>query len=255
MFRYTLLTFHCIPCIGFQSGGDTLAKGSATISAFRASARQIGSSLPGTATERLNAARDRARSLDGKLIGDFAGIRKQLLWAAGLADISEGEGRTSHCFSDWNHVAATTMQQAEIHNKHNGSVKGMAVGNYLGSSILAASLHEGKGFEQGNSWCTCAKGAPEDIAHVQFKSEVAFYLVWLKGGDQFALVTEQGEHLACGHPSKDLPTVSDRKGNWLIFESGADAMAKAALECSSAGVARFSLLTLLACFGSLFTLI
>jgi len=192
----------------------------------------VSPSLPGTATQRLEAARDRARSLNGKLTGDWEGIRKQLLYAAGLADV----GETSHCFSDFNHVSATTMAQAQQENLHDGKVQGMAAGNQLGPVIKLASLREGKGFEKDGSWCTCALGAgkepPFDVAHHQFKSEVAFYLVWKEGGGKFALVTEQGDNLACGEPTGKLPSKDARKLNWQIFtEEGAGKIAQAALRC------------------------
>lgn len=197
----------------------------------------MNANLPGTAVERLFAARYRASSLDGKLTGDWTDIRKKLLWAAGLADIPAGrEGATSHCFGDFNHVSATTMAGHVQDNEHDGEVKHMAKGNYLGAGIKLASLREGKGFEKDGSWCTCAIGAgkepPFDIAHHQFQSEVAFYLVWYNGGDQFALVTEEGKRLACAQPSGDLPSADDREGNWHIFtEEGEGKIAKAALEC------------------------
>ena len=42
---------------------------------------------PGTAVARMNAARERARSLtDTQLNGDWVAVRRALLWAAGLRD-------------------------------------------------------------------------------------------------------------------------------------------------------------------------
>jgi len=229
-----------------HSGGDMTAKATAN-TGLRGTSQQKSPSLAtedtsGTATARLEAARDRARSL-GQLTGDWEGVRKQLLFAAGLADIP---GTTSHCFDDFNHVSATTMLDLTQDNKHDGGVKGMAIGNDLGSGIRSASLHDAKGFEENGSWCTCALGAgdepPHDIAHHQFRSKVAFYLVWLNGGDKFALATEEGEKLACGQPTGDIPpeggVQEGRKGNWDIFtEKGEGKIAKAALECGSAGPA------------------
>lgn len=112
------------------------------------------------------------------------------------------------------------------------------VGNWLGQVIKLSSLHEGKGFEKDASWCTSAFGAgkepPSDVAHHQFKSEVAFYLVWKNGGDQFALVTEQGENLASGEPTGTLPPARQRRANWQIFtEDGVGKIAKAALQWPS----------------------
>jgi len=237
---------------------------------LRGTSLHISPMLSGTATKRLEAARERARSLDPDLTGDWEGIRKQLLKAAGLAAKDE----TSHCFNDFNHVSAMTVVQENRNNKHDGQVQGMAVGNQLGDGIASASLNDGKGFEKGGSWCTCAIGAgkepPFDVAHHQFKSEVAFYLVWLKGSNQFALVTEEGEHLACGQAEGKLPSAEQRKDNWQIFtpDGHEGKIAKAALECDgrfaslaasqtpgkSAGQrsSSWTLLVGLACLGSVF---
>lgn len=189
-------------------------------------------SCPGTAEERLHAARERARSLNGKLTMNWKDVRKKLLWAAGLADIM----KTSHCFEDYNHVTAATMKEKAYDNKHNGSVQGMARGNSLGGVIRSGSLKEGTGFETDGSWCTCALQAPSDVAHVQFKSKAAFYLVWPPGYSKFALATEDGELLACGQPTGDLPRLWHRQENWRqIFSAGpARKIAEAAQQCSSA---------------------
>jgi hypothetical protein len=222
-------------CSSLHSDGDVMGK-AATIAAFRGTSwHSTSRSLPGTAVERLSAARDRARSLSGKLTGDWASIRKDLLWAAGLAAVQQ----TSHCFNDYNHVSATTMAEHVQANEHDGQVEGMERGNQLGPEIKSASLHDGEGFEKDGSWCTCALGAgkapPFDVAHHQFQSEVAFYLLWVNGGDQFALATEEGETLACGQPKGQLPSAYERKKNWQIFTKfGESKLAKAALECGSA---------------------
>ena len=99
-----------------------------------------------------------------KLNGDWAStVRPALLWAAvslhpsapiswpclwvfqGLRDLEHarpGHGYTGHCFNDFNHVDATTMEMANAHNENDGAVRGIAIGNQLGPGIRAASLPE-----------------------------------------------------------------------------------------------------------------
>ena len=68
---------------------------------------------PGTAVARMNAARERARSLtDTQLNGDWVAVRRALLWAAGLRDdttSAPGQGYTGHAFKCVNalHQACT----------------------------------------------------------------------------------------------------------------------------------------------------
>ena len=56
---------------------------------------------------------------------------------------------------------------------------GIAFGNQLGPGIRVASLPE---LGPGGSWSTCLMGCsapqPRDVAHVQFRSRIAFKLVW-----------------------------------------------------------------------------
>lgn len=255
-------------CSAVQSGVENVTTAKAT-PVLRGTSRHISPTLSGTATKRLEAARGQARSLNqAALTGDWEGIRKQLLQAAGL----KAQGETSHCFNDYNHVSAMTVVNENRDNEHDGKVTGMGVGNQLGDGIKKASLHDRAGFEKGGSWCTCAIGAgkepPFDVAHHQFKSEVAFYLVWLKGSTEFALVTEEGKHLACGQAEGTLPPADQRKDNWDIFapDGHEGKIAKAALECDahSASLAAsekpgksagqrsssLALLGMLACLGS-----
>ena len=103
------------------------------------------SEYPGTADERLETCKNRAKSLTAnELSQDWEAIvRPKLLWAAGLRDLTNvapGKGNTGHCFNDFNHVDATTMLMQTADTEHDGSVRGIAVGNQLGEGIRAASL-------------------------------------------------------------------------------------------------------------------
>ena len=57
-------------------------------------------------------------------------------------------------------------------------VEGIALGNALGAGIVVASLPE---LGEGGSWSTCTNGCnqepPRDVAHVQFRSRIAWKLV------------------------------------------------------------------------------
>jgi hypothetical protein len=91
------------------------------------------SEYPGTADERLETCKNRAKSLTAnELSQDWEAIvRPKLLWAAGLRDLTNvapGKGNTGHCFNDFNHVDATTMLMQTADNEHDGSVRGIAVG-------------------------------------------------------------------------------------------------------------------------------
>ena len=77
------------------------------------------------------------------LEGEWEDVRKKVLLAGGLKDFKNrppGEGNTSHCFNDFNHVDLTAMLGSEQENTHDGSIEGMEVGNQLGPGIAVASL-------------------------------------------------------------------------------------------------------------------
>ena len=85
---------------------------------------------PGTAEERLQTCKNRAKGLtEDELSRDWETlVRPKLLWAAGLRDVrnvAPGKGYTGHCFNDFNHVDATTMLMQTADNEHDGSVRGM----------------------------------------------------------------------------------------------------------------------------------
>jgi len=183
---------------------------------------------PGTAVERLNAVRERVSELvtsGDELNGTWEEVRKKLLWAGGLRDLPfarPGEGCTGHSFNDYNHVDLTTMLDDAQDNLNDGSVKRIAIGNRLGPGIRTASLPE---LGLGGSWTTCANGCnsnpPRDVAHVQFRSRIAFKLVWVPNEyfDTFVLVDDSGTLLAKGTPSSGLPPINERRRNYLLVQN------------------------------------
>mmetsp|Transcript_18577 Transcript_18577/g.35905 ORF Transcript_18577/g.35905 Transcript_18577/m.35905 type:complete len:200 (+) Transcript_18577:46-645(+) len=180
---------------------------------------------PGTALERLKAARERASSLSkSQLSEDWEQVRRHLLWAAGLKDNSRtapGNGYTGHCFNDYIHCDATTMLGEVSHNENGGQVKGIQRGNQLGPGITQASLPE---LGPGGSWCTCMNGChtepPSDVAHVQFRSRIAWKMVWCAVTEykSFVLVDDEGALLASGTPTGQLPDVRERRANYKLVQ-------------------------------------
>ena len=83
------------------------------LTTMSAATRQVDSVYPGTAVARMHAARERARRLSAEeLCGEWEGVRRRLLWAAGLRDLTDvppGHGYTGHAFNEANHCDATTM--------------------------------------------------------------------------------------------------------------------------------------------------
>lgn len=182
---------------------------------------------PGTALERMRNGRDRAASLSEKdLSGNWEDVRQKLLWAAGLKDLQNarpGKGYTGHCFNDFNHVDATTMQLEASDNENQGRVAGIAFNNPLGNGIRVA---RDESMGAGGSWCTCAMGGaqepPADVAHVQFQSKIAWKLVWVPPTfERFVLVDDEGNLLATGVPSGgNIPALRERKANYDIVRGG-----------------------------------
>jgi len=189
------------------------------------------------------ASRERVKSLTVKdLNGDWSEVRKRLLWAAGLKDITNaapGMGYTGHAFNDANHCDATTMLCEVAHNTNQvgpNQVSGIAIGNRLGKGIEIASLPE---LGTGGSWSTCTNGChldpPQDVAHVQFRSRVAFKLVWCPPAlTTFVLVDDEGELLAAGSPTGRLPHSSDRQMNFKLVAGSK--YAKAAEKVAASGL-------------------
>ena len=180
---------------------------------------------PGTAYERMMNVRNRVAQLNataGVLDGPWEDVRRKLLWAGGLRDLTDvmpGKGYTGHAFNDFNHVDLTAMSDAVLDNTNDGKVKGIAIGNRLGRGIRIASLPE---LGSGGSWTCCQIGChkdpPEDVAHLQFKSRIAFKLVWspVNNFQSFVLVDDDGKLLAKGTPKNDgfLPPLRERMLNF-----------------------------------------
>jgi len=191
---------------------------------------------PGTAVSRMLAVRARVKTLTReKLDGPWEDVRRNLLWAGGLRDLESavpGQGYTGHSFNDWNHVDLTTMNDQVKENLNDGKVEGIAIGNRLGPGIRTASLSE---LGPGGSWSTCAMGCntdpPQDVAHVQFRSRIAFKLVWAPVPDYstFVLVSDSGELLAKGSPTGKLPNKRERTKNFSIVKGSKYAVAAEAV--------------------------
>lgn len=191
---------------------------------------------PGTAVTRMNACRERASSLSAaELCGDWTDVRRRLLWAAGLRDITDappGQGYTGHAFNDDNHCDATCMLGDVSHNLNDGSIARIARGNLLGPGIERASLPE---LGEGGSWSTCTNGChvepPRDVAHVQFKSRIAWKLVWCPPSfASFVMVDDEGVLLNKGTPTGALPGLRYRQGNFALVQGS-----KYAVEAEKAG--------------------
>ena len=121
-------------------------------------------------------------------------------------------------------------------------MKGIVVGNFLGSGIRVASDPD---LGPGGSWTTCAVGCnqnpPADVAHVQFRSRIAFKLVWVpnQNYDMFVLVDDAGKELARGKPTGNLPRLLERQINYKLVKGSkyavaADAIAANAVNPSTA---------------------
>jgi hypothetical protein len=188
--------------------------------------RMFDKMYPGTAVQRMNAARKRAKGLSpSDLSVGWEAVRRKILWAAGLRDLRNakpGEGYTGHAFNDWNHVDACTMIGDVVFEENEGRVEGMHYRNPLGNGIRLAS---DPSLGEGGTWSTCMQGChhdpPQDVAHVQFKSRIAFKLVWIPPRfQQFALVDDDGELLAWGEPKNgNLPHINERKMNFMHVQN------------------------------------
>ena len=176
-------------------------------------ARKVDPVYPGTAVERMNNCMARARSLqqDGtKLSAPWPEVRRSLLWAAGLRDLTDvapGAGYTGHAFADANHCDATMLHEV-AHN----DVFARVAGEVASDPDLG----------EGGSWSTCMSGCPldppQDVAHVQFRSRIAFKLVWRPPSfSTFVLVDDEGGLLAGpAAPTGQLPPLRDRQQNYVL---------------------------------------
>ena len=173
---------------------------------------------PGTAVQRLNSVHDRIKGLSQEQLNDvWENVRKTLLWAGGLKDLPN----TSHGFNDYNHCDLTTMLGDVISNENGGQLSAIDYHNQLGPAIQTASIEE---LGPGGSWTTCMIGCnenpPNDVAHIQFKSRIAFKLVWVPTNyASFVLVDDDGHLLAKGTPSGgNLPPLDERKRNYELVK-------------------------------------
>eukprot|EP00667_Euglena_gracilis_P019751 EG_transcript_21226 len=199
---------------------------------------EVDPEYPGTAVQRMLAARRRAASLTrAQLSGDWQDVRRRLLWAAGLRDISDaapGFGNTTHAFNDYNHCDATCMLGSVAHNQNLGEVPGIAHGNVLGPGVEVASLPE---LGPGGSWSTCTNGCnlnpPRDVAHAQFRARIAWKLVWCPPDyATFVLVDDDGVELSRGRPTGSLPELSERQANFRMVQGSKYALAAQAARVS-----------------------
>ena len=199
----------------------------AALSMNSSAATLIDTLYPGTAIIRMNSARSRVKSLtDDDLSSDWESVtRPKILWAAGLKDLKSnnpGEGYTGHSFNDYNHVDATCMlSNVQRQKNENGEVAGISRSNNLHQGIIVGSLPE---LGEGGSWSTCQLGCgstpPRDVAHIQFKSRIAFKLVWLPPHfTHFMLVDDEGELLNKGvGKGNGVPSLQQRERNWREVE-------------------------------------
>eukprot|EP00808_Paulinella_micropora_P025778 g767.t1 len=196
---------------------------------------------PGTAVARLKAVHLRVAQLvqHGPIKGDWEDVRRKLLWAGGLKDLPNarpGMGYTGHSFNDWNHCDLTTMSGAVAGNLNQGQVQGIQYQNQLGPGIQIASLPE---LGPGGSWSTCLMGCqsdpPRDVAHLQFRSRIAFKLVWVPPDyAQFVLVDDGGALLAVGQPSGRLPPLAERRANFQAVKGSKYAVCASKLSAETA---------------------
>ena len=181
---------------------------------------KIDAEYPGTAVTRLTNVLGRLESLPpDELNADWSEVRSKLLWAGGLSE----DFSTSHAFNDENHCDLTTMlPDVSYESNEDGSVKGISTSNHLGDHITKASLPE---MGEGGTWSTCTNGCceepPKDVAHVQFKSRIAFKLVWCPPTyTSFVLVDDLGDLLAAGTPTGELPHPIRREINFALTKGG-----------------------------------
>lgn len=180
---------------------------------------------PGTAVQRLKSVHERVASLSSdKLSGYWDTMtRPSLLWAGGLKDLRSarpGQGYTGHSFNDFNHCDLTTMLDDVSDNDNLGQVDGIAYHNRLGPGVRVASLPE---LGPGGSWSTCMMGCnknpPQDVAHLQFRSRIAFKLVWLPPAfTSYVLLDDAGKQLAAGTPTGRLPAMRERQHNFKLVQ-------------------------------------
>lgn len=190
---------------------------------------QMDAKYPGTSVNRLQVILKNVRDIDQSVLdGPWESCRRALLAAGGL----RVDHSTSHAFNDDNHCDLTPMV-GEVQSESNasGAVAQISRRNLLGPHIQAASLRDGDfapktaGGDAGGSWSTCTNGAhqnpPQDVAHVQFRSRIAYKLVWCPPKfEKFVLVDDEGNWLRTGTPTGQIPAGFHRKGNFELVMGG-----------------------------------
>ena len=107
-------------------------------------------------------------------------------------------------------------------NENRGKVENIHQINYLGEVIKKCSINTENFVDNDGSWGTCMigcnKNPPEDVAHLQFESKIAFKLIWLPPHyDKFVLVDDDGNILKNGENlDKNFPDKFQRKMNFEI---------------------------------------
>ena len=216
---FFLLSSSIITAFNFK----TMAMSTTTTTTTHGADDIIDPDYPGTAVFRMITIRDRVKSLTmHELNGiDWLFIRRTILNAGGLKDLPDsipGQGYTGHSFNDFNHCDLTAMRMDMSDNENEGRVAGIAFNNPLGNGIRLASLSE---HGLGGSWSTCMMGCssepPQDVAHIQFRSRIAFKLVWCPPlFTKFVLVDDEGDLLNRGFPNTSLPHMSERRRNYQL---------------------------------------
>ncbi|XP_063727482.1 uncharacterized protein LOC134855032 [Symsagittifera roscoffensis] len=187
---------------------------------------------PGTACHRMLEVHRRLKSLPSSSLMNrhWKEIRSTLLWCGGLLE----DRSTSHAFNDDNHCDLTTMlEDVQSNSNENGLVKKISRKNFLGDHIKKASVPD---LGEGGSWSTCTNGCdsvpPNDVAHAQFNSRIAFKLVWCPPCyETFVLVDDEGKLLKVGQPiipdenstSSLVSAIPDnlyRKSNFALTKGG-----------------------------------
>lgn len=191
---------------------------------------------PGTAVVRMRNIIANVRKLSHEeLSDDWERVRRRILQAGGLKDLSNaqpGKGYTGHSFNDYNHCDLTAMLSEVIHYNNEGKVVGIANNNRLGEGIKIASIED---HGVGGSWSTCLigcnKNPPQDVAHLQFQSRIAFKLVWCPPlYKTFVLVDDDGTLLNYGTPTGHLPSMYDRTLNFKSVDGSSSKYGKEAIE-------------------------
>lgn len=192
---------------------------------------------PSTSVARLRSVLTKVRAI-GSLDGRWLDVRRTLIAVGGLKE----EYSTAHAFNDHNHCDLTTvLDSVPIESlallessSHCSSPPTSPIvspassdGSWsrftqLSENIESACLSE---FGSGRSWCTCIAGAhlspPQDAAHSDLLSRVAFKLVWVPHDfAEFILVDDEGRLLKRGRPSRILPSLQTRQRNYDLVKGG-----------------------------------